>query len=233
MGGAGCNCGCSGSHAAGCPQFDDLVGTFIALRAGDACGATDSGNAAVLDIKCTLGLQLQPLLDMTGRLKASLGLQPYRVFLVWEQRVDSEEFTEVRRVELMPVEVRGLNEVRIVLGADGRAPDGQLLLVGISPNQVSQDDLLGRLEGRAWDRDGERFFYEVRLHERCAGRSKPTAWRWTVDGVPELRSPARAPAGWMIRVTDQRAPRGRHGEDQTTAIGVQPEAASRYDVFRR
>ena len=231
MGGAGCNCGCSGGHAPGCPHYEAMIGTYIALREGDACG-TSSANAAVLDIKCTFGIDLAGIIDDAHHLRAELGLVPYRVFLVWEKRVEGEEFADVKRVELMPVELRGLNEVKLVLGPDGRAPDGQVLLVGVSPNQVSQDDLLGHLEGRAWDGDGERFFYETTLHERCAGRSVPRPWRWTVDGVPELRVD-RSPAGWMVRLADQRAPRGRHGEDQTTAFGEQPDEASRYEDLRR
>lgn len=226
----GCNCGCSGGHAPGCPHYEAIAGAYIGLRAGDACGA-DASNDAVLDIKCSFGVDLAGVVDQAGRLRAELGLVPYRVFLVWEKRVDGEEYVDVRRVELMPVEVRGMNEVRIVLGPDGRGPDGQILLVGISPRQVSQDDLLGNLEGETWDGDGERFFYEVVLHERCAGRVAPKPWRWTLDGVPELRV-SRSPHGWMVRLTDQRAARGRHGEDQTTAQGEQEPESSIFDGLR-
>lgn len=229
---SGCGCGCVG-HMPGCPQFKALQGTLIGMLGGtDACAADPEANGAVLSIACSFGVDLAGIHDVVGHLEADLGLVPYRVFLVWELRVDGEEFTEVRRIELMPVELRGLNEVRLVLAADGRVPEGKVLLVGVSPNQVTADDLLGHLEGRAWDGDGERFFIETRLHERCAGKTKPEAQRWTPDGVPELRV-KRAPAGWMLRLTDQRIARGRHGEDRTTAIGEQPEAASRYDGLRR
>lgn len=229
---SGCDCGCVG-HMPGCPQFQALQGTLIGMLGGtDACAADPEMNGAVLSIACSFGVDLADVHDITGHLEAELGLIPYRVFLVWEQRVDGEEFTEIRRIELMPVELRGLNEVRLVLAADGRAPEGKVLLVGISPNQVTADDLLGHVEGRPWDGDGERFFIETRLHERCAGKTKPEAMRWTPDGIPELRV-ARAPAGWMLRLTDQRVARGRHGEDRTTAIGEQPEASSRYDGLRR
>ena len=227
---SGCNCGCSGSHSADCPEFSKLVGTLVAMRQGDGCGA-DGSNSAVLGIACSFGLQLAGTSDWVGRMKADMGMAPYRVFLVWELRVDGEEYTEVRRVELMPVEMRGLNEVRIVLGPDGRSPEGQVLLVGISPRQVSQDDLLGHSEGRAWDRDGERFFIETRLHELCAGRAAALPWRWTIDGVPELRT-GRSPYGWMVRLTDQRVARGRHGEDRTTALGEQPEGEDMFDRIR-
>ncbi len=230
---AGCNCGCSGNHSADCPQFKALQGTLAGMLSGkDACGATPENNGAVLSVQCSFGVGLAGIMDRAGKLKASMGLVPYRVFLVWEVRVDGEEYTEARRIELMPAELRGLNEVRIVLGPDGRAPEGQVLLVGVSPNQVTQDDLLGHNDGRAWDGDGERFFYETILHERCAGRTKPQPWRWTIDGVPELRV-GRSPSGWMIRLADQRIARGRHGEDRSTAIGEQPVKTSPWDGFRR
>jgi len=226
-----CNCGCSGNHSEDCPQFQALTGTLAGMLSGaDACGATQTNNGPVLSIQCSLGSGLAGIVDRAGKLKAMMGLAPYRVFLVWEQRVDSELFTEVRRIELMPVEMRGLNEVRITLGPDGRAPDGQVLLVGISPRQVTQDDLLGNMNGKAWDGDGERFFYESRLHERCAGRTTPTPWRWAVDGVPELRT-GRNPYGWMIRLTNQRGARGRQGEDRTTNQGELSEG-SIYDELR-
>lgn len=228
-----CNCGCSGNHSADCPEYKALQGTLAGMLAGsDACGATPQNNGAVLSVQCAFGTGLAEIMDWAGKLKAELGLVPYRVFLVWEQRVDGEEYTEVRRIELMPVELRGLNEVRIVLGPDGRAPDGQVLLVGVSPNQVTQDDLLGHMHGRPWDGDGERFYFETRLHDRCAGRTKPEPWRWTVDGVPELRV-GRSPSGWMVRLIDQRVARGRHGEDRTTALGEQAEMTSRYDALSR
>lgn len=230
---SGCNCGCSGNHSADCPEFKALQGTLAGMLSGtDACGATPGNNGAVLSVQCSFGTSLAGIVDWAGRMKADMGLVPYRVFLVWEKRVDGEEYTEARRIELMPVELRGLNEVRIVLGSDGRAPDGQVLLVGVSPAQVTQDDLLGHVEGRAWDGDGERFFVETKLHERCAGRTKPQPWRWTIDGVPELRV-GKAPHGWMVRLTDQRVARGRHGEDRSTAIGELPERSSPWDGFVR
>ena len=57
MSGGGCNCGCSGGHEPGCPQYEAMIGTYISLRDGDACG-TSAANAAVLDIKCSLGIDL-------------------------------------------------------------------------------------------------------------------------------------------------------------------------------
>lgn len=220
-----CGCGCGGGHEPGCVHYEALLGTDVGMLSGDACGA-GSDNTPVLDIKCAPLIDLQGVQDMALRLKAELGGTPYRVFMVWETLADGgEEWVDVRRVELMPVEVRGLNELVIELTPSGASFEGELVLLGISHRQVTQDDLLGRMEGRAWDGDHCRFFFEVVQHQLCVGRAEPTRLRCVPRGHPELRT-AKAPRGFMVRVMDSGIARGRHGEDRTTKLGELPERDS-------
>jgi len=215
----GCGCGCGGGHEPGCVHYASLIGTDVGMLQGDACGA-GAANAPVVDIKCSLAAGMFGLRDEMQRLKAQLGGTPYRAWLVWEQQGDDGEYRDVRRVELMPVQVKGISEVLLEVSASGLKPEGDAMLVGVSPAQVTADDLLGRLEGRPWDEAGCRFFVEVVQHQLCAGRAEPTRMRFTPRGLPELRT-AESPAGWMIRLTDQSMPRGRHGEDRTLGHGEQ------------
>ncbi len=219
---SGCGCGCGGGHEPGCVHYEALVGTDISSLSGDACGAGAS-NAPVLSIQCAPLVSLQGVVDLGRRLEASLGGVPYRVFLVWERLQDGgEAWVDVHRVELMPVEVRGLNELLVEYTPSGARFEGEVLLVGISPRQVTQDDLLGRKDGRDWSEDGARFFYEVVQHQLCQGRVEPTRLRFIPKGHPELRT-ARAPTGFMIRLRDQAVARGRHGEDRSLGVGEVPE----------
>ena len=217
-----CGCGCGGGHEPGCVHYEALIGTDVGVLSGDACGA-DAYNAPVLGIACAPLIDLLGVHDMASRLKAELGGTPYRVFLVWETQADGgEEWVDVRRVELMPVEVRGINELVIEITPSGASFKGELMLTSISPRQVTQDDLLGRMEGRAWDGDHCRFFVEIVEHQLCAGRAEPTRLRCVPKGHPELRT-SQAPIGRMIRLVDSGMARGRHGEDRTTKLGELPD----------
>lgn len=226
----GCGCGCGGGHEPGCAQYQALIGTDVGMLSGDACGATFAGNAPVLDIKCSLAAELFGVRDEMQRLKAELGGTPYRAFLVWEKQGEDGEFRDVRRVELMPVQVVGLADVLLEVSASGVKPEGDVMLTGVSPAQVTADDLMGRLDGRPWDDGGCRFFVEVVQHQLCAGRPEPSRFRFTPRGLPELRT-AKAPVGWMLRLTDQSMARGRHGEDRTLGHGDQ-EREDRWSVLR-
>ena len=217
-----CGCGCGGGHLPTCVHYQDLIGTDVSALSGDACGAGAS-NLPVVNIACAPLIGLFGVQDMARRLKASLGGTPYRVFIVWERLADGgEEWVDARRVELMPVEVRGLNEVIIELTPSGSSFEGEVVLINVSPRQVTQDDLLGRMEGAAWDGDGCRFFYEIVQHQLCQGRAEPTRLRCVPKGHPELRT-AKAPIGFMIRLIDSGIARGRHGEDRSIGAGEQPE----------
>lgn len=224
-----CGCGCGGGHEPGCVHYESLIGTDVGMLSGDACGA-GAANQPVVDIKCSLAASMFGVRDDLQRLKAQLGGTPYRAFLVWEKQDESGEFVDVRRVELMPVQVVGLADVLLEVSPSGVKPEGDVMITGVSPAQVTADDLLGRIEGRAWDEAGCRFFVDVVQHQLCEGRAEPSRWRFTPRGVPELRT-AKAPVGWMMRLTDQSMARGRHGEDRTVGAGEQPRE-SRWDALR-
>lgn len=199
-------------------HYSALIGTDVGMLSGDACGA-GAGNQPVVDIKCSLAASMFGVRDDLERLRAEMGGTPYRVFLVWEAQDDEGVWTDVRRVELQPVRVVGLSDVLLEIGSSGVKPEGDVMIVGVSPAQVTADDLLGRLEGKAWE-DG-RFFVDVVQRQLCAGRAEPSRWRFTPRGLPELRT-AKAPVGFMMRLTDQSVARGRHGEDRTVSVGEQP-----------
>lgn len=214
----GCGCGCGGGHEPGCVHYSALIGSDVGMLSGDACGA-GAGNQPVVDIKCSLAAGMFAVRDDMERLRAELGGTPYRVSLVWEAQDNEGIWTDVRRVELQPVKVVGLSDVLLEVGASGVRPEGDVMLVGVSPAQVTADDLLGRLEGKAWE-DG-RFFVDVVQRQLCAGRAEPSRWRFTPRGLPELRT-AKTPIGYLMRLTDQSVARGRHGEDRTVSVGEQP-----------
>ena len=229
--GGGCSCGCDGgAHTPGCPSYRDLVGTDIGIVQGDGCGA-DELNAPA-SVGCgSLGDAVQELADLGASIVSEAGLSPYRVFLVWEKQTPEGEFVDVLRIELQPAEVYGLLDTQVVIGAGGRRLEGAIQVRRISPRQVSEDDLMGNLHGRAWDGDGERFFYEVVDQARCEGKAAPARQRFTPLSMPERRV-SRRPVGYLINLTAQSVARGRHGEDRTTAIGEQPEQA-KWAALRR
>lgn len=227
---SGCTCGCT-PHDPSCPAYEHIVGPDAGLLVADGCGAAAAGNAPVWSIKCSLGVSLQPVIDQVRRLKTELGLTAYRVWLVWEEQGDDGVYRDVRRVELQPVEVRKLDEVALSIGPGGMQPEGQIELVRISPSQVRQDALLGRLGGRTWTGDRQRFFYEVVPRDQCTGQPEPQRFRFAPAAVPVL-SRSRSPIGWSIKLTSQMPARGRHGEDRTVELGEPDPTATRWGRAR-
>jgi hypothetical protein len=225
---SGCSCGCT-PHDPSCPAYEQIVAPDAGLSVADGCGA-DEANSAVWSTKCSVGVDLQDVLDDVRHLKTELGFTPYRVWLVWEEQGDDGVYRDVRRVELQPVEVRKLDEVALTIGAGGMQPEGQIQLVRMSPRQVRQDALLGRLDGRTWSGDRQRFFYEVVARDECAGPS-PTRFRFAPAAIPVL-SRSKSPIGWSIKLTSQMPARGRHGEDRTVALGEPAPAASKWGGAR-
>lgn len=225
-----CSCGCT-PHDPSCPDYLNAVGPDVGVLAADGCGADAEGNAPIHSIKCSLGVALQGVIDPIRRLKTELGFTPYRVWLVWEEQGDDGHYRDVRRVELQPVEVEKLDEVALTVGPGGSQPEGQIRLVRISPRQVRQDALLGRLDGRPWNGDRQRFFYDVVARDQCAGAAEPTRFRFAPAAVPVL-SRSKSPIGWSIKLTSQMPARGRHGEDRTVTLGEPPPAASKWGGVR-
>lgn len=224
-----CSCGCT-PHDPSCPAYGVIVGTDVGPLVADGCGATEAGNAAVHSIRCSLGASLQAVVDRVRRLKTTLGLTAYRVWLVWEEQADDGVYRDVRRVELQPVEVLKIDDVALTVGPGGLQPEGKIELRHISPNQVRQDALLGRLDGATWTGDRQRFFYEVAPRDQCLGQPEPTRFRFAPASAPRL-SRGGDRFGWSIRLIAQMPARGRHGEDQTVALG-EPAPATKWGRVR-
>lgn len=225
-----CSCGCT-PHDPSCPDYAHIVGPDAGVLSADGCGATPAGNAPVWSIDCSFAVGLQGVVDQVRRLKTTLGVTSYRVWLVWEEQGDDGKYHDVRRVELQPVEVRGLDEVALNVGPGGMQPEGQIELRHVSPAQVRQDALLGRLDGKPWNGDRQRFFYEVAVRDQCPGGAEPSRFRFAPAAVPEL-SRGRDPFGWTVKLTSQMPARGRHGEDQTAALGEPAPTGSKWGKAR-
>ena len=218
MSAAGCTCLGGVVHAPSCPLYTQVQGPDGASALGDGCRADEAVHAPVLGIACGLGVRVLEIQAQAGRLVSGLGLRPYRVFLVWEERGPDGEYHEVRKVELMPAEVVDMKGVKLQVGPAGTNPEGEIRVQGVSPLQVTEDALLGQLDSRAWNGDGQRFFYEVVRHRLCDGESLPARWRFTPKSVPHL-STAKSPLGYSITLTDQSMQRDPAGRDQTVAVG--------------
>ncbi|HMV66377.1 MAG TPA: hypothetical protein PKA64_05970 [Myxococcota bacterium] len=221
MSGAGCNCNGGPAHAPTCPLYTQVVGPDGASALGDGCRASDPVHAPVLGIACGLGVRVLAVSDLAGKIVSRLGLRPYRVFLVWEERGPDGEYHEVRKTELMPAEVVDMKGVSLDVGAAGTNPEGEVRIQRISPLQVTEDALMGMLDGRTWNGDGQRFFYEVVRHRLCESEQAPTRWRFTPKSVPHL-SATKAPLGYSITLVDQSMQRDPQGRDQTVKVGEQP-----------
>lgn len=186
---------------------------------GGSCGDCSSGagvcepgpgNEPVSDsdYACGIGVQLQGVVDEARRLKHELGLRPYRVFLVWTKRNSRQRADELRRIELVPVRVTGWENLQWKLGQTGSHAEGTIRLTEVSPAQVDEDLLRGRLDGRA-PADGIEFFYEVVRRPRCEDdKAKTAIGRYALATVPEY-NPDRF--WWELFLVDAEAPRAPEG----------------------
>lgn len=231
MSGDACTCGCSGSHAPGCPALNS-VAPQVGVITANGCGG-DEANEPVVSIGCSLAADIFDVLDPVRKLETELGMTPYRVWLVWELRGPDSEFRDVRRIELQPVKVVGLRDMNLGLSAGGMRPEGAIRIERISPRQVNEDDLRGLMDGKPWSEDGQRFFIEIQVRDLCGGggRTPPKPMRFAPAGPPELRTVKR-PIGFSMTLVDQSMPRGRIGEDQTAALNAPPPTASRWSNLR-
>jgi hypothetical protein len=164
-------------------------------------------------------VQVQPAVDAARHLIHELGLRPYRVFLVHEERDPVDRvWRTVREREVTPVEAVGLHEVELVVTPAGALPVGGVRLRQISPQAFTEDDLRGWLDGEPWA-SGEydrQWYYEIRLHERCAGDEAARRRRFMIEGEPELKPMSFE---WRVRLTAASTARDREGRDATVAAG--------------
>lgn len=190
----------------------------------DTCGTNPCepgpGNAPICeaDYMCSLGVQLQPIIDSARHLVHEFGLRPYVVQLVWQERRKlTREWTAVRTVQLVPVRVPDLDTLSIVLGQVGQYQDGSINVSEISPAQVGELDLIGYFDGQPWasdDANDREFFYELYMMRRCPDDPAPPRYRFT------LASPAFFDAlnfQWSISLKPQIMERDGAGVDQSLA----------------
>lgn len=223
------SCGCTGGgHDPTCPFYGNIVGVDGASAAGQGC-APGTGNAPVFSVSCSPGVRVQAAVDRAYRLVARLGFTPYRVFLVWELRAPDQKYYDVRRVELMPAQIVDMKGLKVELDRNGLDLPGTVRLQRVSPNQTTEGELLGHLDGKPWDQPGARFFYEVVQHERCAGQAPPKRWRFFPGSAPHL-STSKDPLGYSIDLTDQK--RDGAGRDQSLDVGETERQNSYLDVLR-
>lgn len=223
------NCGCEDAGGPPTTQGPSLV------PGGGVCGPGPGeqqlpGNAPVSDeaYRCSIGVQLQGAIDQGRRVVHTLGLRPYRVFLVWQQRGRDRIWQCVCELELVPVRIVALDNVDLELSSAGLQPEGMIALREVSPAQVTEDDLRGYFRGELWGKDtiDREFFYEVRLHERCRPEDLPASMRHPPGGPRRRRFVLGSEPHfegnvfeWRVGLVDQEIHRNRVGQDQTIDPG--------------
>ena len=216
---ADCGCGKPGSVAiTSGPNFVPTINPCAA-----ATGEILPGNTAVTDAEyqCSIGVSEQASIDEARRLIHVQGLQPYRVFLVWQQRTRQRTWELVHRCELMPVRVLAMNALELSSSEWGEDDVGGVSLDWVSPNQVDEDVLRGYLNGEDWaaKSDEREFFYEIQLHKRCAlNPLDPRIRRFIQAGEPHLNGQKYQ---FEIVLAEQKVSRSRGEVDQT--IGTEFE----------
>ena len=155
---------------------------------------------------------IQGEIDVARRYRQVVGVQPYRVWMVWQQRDRHQVFQDVRRVELVPVtlsDASPLHGVSWQSTIDARRSDGDLLLTSISPNLVTENELKGLHQDKPVPADW-RFYYEVQRGPNCPGDTNRPRQRYTPSGVPEFTG-----TEWIIRVSVQDNSAAPDGTDRT------------------
>lgn len=171
--------------------------------------------------QCSFGVRVQPVIDRGRRLVHSLGLRPYRVFLVWAERQIDRTFRQHHICELMPVKLLTMDSVELTGSEWGENLIGGVALDDISPMQVTEDNLRGYLDGEDWaSKSSEReFYYEIQMHARCAGQLTPRRRRFRQATEPYFNGEQFK---FQISLVEQEIPRSRDGVDQTIGT-VQPD----------
>jgi hypothetical protein len=192
--------------------------------ADDNCGIDPCkpgpGNVPVDEASymCSLGVRLQGTLDRARRINHRLGMRPYRVTLVWQERARPRDWREVYRLELTPVRVIDMTEVGRDLGESGNYANGSIRLTEVSPAQVSENILRGQLPaGVQWGAEthDREFFFEVQRYRRCVGDAEPPRHRFVLGS--EVHHDGEQMFYSFVLVAQQ-VPRGPGGVDKSLAL---------------
>ena len=203
---------CTGEQVEGCgasetPVFAEDAECCEEVEVDDCTGAGSYGGSLGVDLQCVVD-------DARRTGYHETGLRPYRVFLVWRRRrreiAPGREHVITRRIELVPVQLVALDSTDLELTSVGLDAVGGITLTQISPLQVSDDDLRGKIEGRDLDPSEEEFFYEV-LHRPMPGQTTPKRRRYILASEPHHDGETFEYVG-SLRA--QAADVGANGEDQ-------------------
>lgn len=176
--------------------------------AGSASGCLPGpGNAPV---QFRFDGPLQRAVDAGRRAAIQAGAHGYKVSLVWVRRDAQQVFREVKRIDLMPARVDRVSEVRWTTGETGAYHEGTLLLSWVSLSQVSDQDLLGHLDGADPPSDVE-FLIEVTRFARCPD-DRPEPQRYAPASLPEFDLLNHQ---WVMTIQDAHQSRTPSGQDQT------------------
>jgi hypothetical protein len=153
----------------------------------------------------TLGESLGPTIDVIRQIGTSLGLRPYRVFLVhweWPQTKGIGAPVEISRREIMPTpKVADMSGMPFSLAAVGMTEMGGVRVSQIS-QRFSEDDLIGRTPDLRdtvhpkTSRGNVEFFYEIVEARQTVPPPKPR--RFVPQGVPMLN---RTGMEWRLSLT--------------------------------
>lgn len=217
------NCGCGEPSVANVTQGSAIYVPTIDACGGSAPGGILPGNVPVTDAEyqCSFGVRFQPVLDSARQIVHAMGLRPYQVFLVWQQRRRDRTWEQVHRCELTPVRVVNPEGIELTSAVWGEEVQGGFTIEEVSPTQVDEDTLNGYLNGEDWaEKSTEReFFYEIKLHDRCPGQPLTNRTRRFIHaGLPFLNGQRFY---WRVELLDQKVARSRSGVDQT--IGTEYE----------
>lgn len=209
---------------AGCGPFAAQPGPCATQAPTGRDAACEPGpwNDPVTDAQyqCSLGVRLQTTVDSARRISHQLGLRPYRVRLIWAQRDTRERFQVIDQIELTPVRVDAVEDVGYDLGIAGRQLVGDLVISQVSPAQVREYQLRGKMADGQDPPDDVEFFYELERLPRCQQDAPIAPQRYTPIGKPGFDAPGYQ---WIVRLAAQQNPRGPEGQYPDRDNAFQPQ----------
>lgn len=189
--------------------------------ADDNCGSPpcgpSPGNVPITEAEymCSLGVRMQPTADRARRIAHRLGMRPYRVAIIWQERGSRREWREVYRVELTPVRVVAMDSVSRELGELGNHAEGAMRVTEVSPQQVTEGMLRGQLPaGVQWGADthDREMFFEVQRFRRCPEDPENPRHRFVLGS--EVHHDAEG-MQFMFVLQAQQVPRSPEGADRS------------------